>query len=150
MTSIAERAALDISQRFLRALLGGFVATVLLTLMMYFGAPIMIGKPMDIAAHLGAMMGGAWTAGMIVHFILGTVLFPIGFLVLIYRYVAGPAWLKGVVWGLVLWLAAMVVVMPLTGGGFFMGAMPPAMASLVGHIVYGAVLGAIIGRPASS
>jgi uncharacterized membrane protein YagU involved in acid resistance len=150
MTGIADRITRDMAEKSLRGLLAGFVATVLLTMMMYFGAPMMIGKPMDIAAHLGAMMGGAWTAGMIVHFILGTVLFPIGFLVLVYRRIAGAAWLKGVVWGITLWLAAMVVVMPLTGGGLFMGAMPSAVASLAGHIVYGAVLGAIIGQPRSA
>ncbi len=147
MTRIVEQVAADVMERPLRAVLGGFAATIMLTLMMYFAAPMMIGKPMDIAAHLGAMMGGSWTVGMIVHFVLGTVLFPLGYLLVTYRSMPEPAWLKGIVWGLILWLTAMIVVMPLTGGGFFMGAMPPAVASLVGHIVYGAVLGAFIGLP---
>jgi hypothetical protein len=147
VTDFVETAAGDVKAKFFRAVLGGFTATVLLTLMMYFAAPMMTGRPMDIAAHLGAMMGGSWTAGMVGHFVLGTVLFPLGYLFVTYRSMPEPAWLKGVVWGLILWLAAMIVVMPLTGGGFFMGAMSPAMASLVGHMVYGAVLGAIVGLP---
>lgn len=106
MTSIVKWAALDIVEKVPSALLGGFVATLLLTMMMYFGAPMMIGNPMDIAAHLGTMMGGIWIAGMVAHFFLGTILFPIGFLVLVYRYVAGPTWLIGVAWGVALWLAA--------------------------------------------
>ncbi len=131
--------------RLWHAPVAGFIATVLMTLMMYKAAPMMIGKPMDIAAHLGAMTGGIWMVGMAIHFMLGTILFPLIFVLIAVNFLPGPMWLKGIAWGVILWLAAMVVVMPVTGGGFFMGEFPPAMASFVGHILYGAVLGGIIG-----
>ncbi len=43
---------------FARAVLGGFVGTVVMTAMMYFVAPMM-GLRMDIAAMLGSMLGGS-------------------------------------------------------------------------------------------
>lgn len=51
-------------------------------------------------------------------------------------------------WGLVLWLLAQVMVM---GGGFFssaMGGLMAVMGSLMGHLAYGALLGAIVVAPA--
>ncbi len=40
-----------------KAILGGFAATAVMTFMMYFVAPMMIGQPMDIAAMLGSNVG---------------------------------------------------------------------------------------------
>ena len=49
-----------------------------------------------------------------------------------------------------LWVLAQVVVMPMMGGGLFssaMGGMMAAMGSLIGHLLYGGLLGAIAGAP---
>jgi hypothetical protein len=92
---------------FARAALGGFVGTLAMTAMMYFVAPMM-GLNMDIAAMLGSMLGGSWTAGMMMQ----------------------------------------VVVMPMMGAGVFssaMGGMMAAMGSLVGHVLYGSLLGIVAG-----
>jgi hypothetical protein len=59
--------------------------------------------------------------------------------------------MKGTLWGVVLWFLAQVVVMPMIGGGFFssqMGGMMAVMGSLIGHAVYGVLLGVIAGGPA--
>lgn len=51
-----------------------------------------------------------------------------------------------------LWLLAQVIVMPMMGGGFFssaMGGMTAVIGSLMGHLPYGNVLGAIAGAPRS-
>jgi hypothetical protein len=145
VSNIMEKSNGSASAAIWHAPVAGLVATALMTVMMYKGAPMMIGKPMDIAAHLGAMMGDSWIFGMAAHFALGTIVFPLAFFFIGLRVLPGPMWLKGVVWGVALWLGAMIVVMPMTGGGFFMGAVPPAMASFVGHIVYGVVLGGVMG-----
>ena len=45
---------------------------------------------------------------------------------------------------------AQVMVMPMMGGGFFsmaMGGMMAAGGSLIGHLLYGSILGAIAGAP---
>ena len=55
---------------------------------------------------------------------------------------------KGVTFGVVLWLLAQSVVMPMVGAGFFSahaGGAMAAFASLLGHLIYGATLGAIAG-----
>lgn len=59
-----------------KTILGGFVATLVMTLMMYDVAPMMLGRPMDVAAMLGSMLGGSWMMGMVMHFLNGTVIFP--------------------------------------------------------------------------
>jgi uncharacterized membrane protein YagU involved in acid resistance len=56
---------------------------------------------------------------------------------------------KGVIWGLVLWFVSQAMVMPMMGAGFFSGHVPQPMmtviGSLMGHIIYGAILGGIYG-----
>jgi uncharacterized membrane protein YagU involved in acid resistance len=133
-----------------RAVLGGLVGTIVLTTLMYVGAPMMGIPKMDIAAMLGSMLGG-WTMGMVMHFVNGAVLFPLIYaFVMFSKFRGGPA-TKGILWGVILWLVAGLVVMPIMGEGFFGTAnsgMMAAVASLIGHIVYGAVLGVIAGGPA--
>ena len=53
--------------------------------------------------------------------------------------------MKGITWGLVLWLLAQVVMMPMMGAGFFSVSVMPAMGSLIGHLAYGWLLGWIAG-----
>jgi uncharacterized membrane protein YagU involved in acid resistance len=134
-----------------RAILGGFIGTVMLTLMMYYVAPMMMGQKMDIAEKLGSMMGGSWMMGMIVHFINGTVIFALIYAYILFRFLPGPPWLKGLLWGAILWLLLEIVMMPMMGSGVFsshMGGIKAVMAALIGHLVYGTVLGATAGAPA--
>ena len=130
-----------------RAILGGFVGTVVMTAMMYLVAPMM-GLNMDIARMLGSMLGNNWAMGMAMHFVLGTVVFPLTYALVLEGWLpAGPT-VKGATWGVALWILAQVVVMPMMGAGFFsmaMGGMMAAGGSLVGHLLYGSVLGGIAG-----
>ena len=134
-----------------RAIAGGFVGTVVMTLMMYYVSPMMMGMTMDIAAMLGSMLGGSWTAGMMMHFINGSVIFPAIYVYLLYERLPGSPVLRGAAWGTILWFLAQTVVMPMMGGGFFSSQMGGAMAvmgSLIGHLIYGSLLGAIASSPA--
>ena len=131
-----------------KAILGGFAGTVAMTVMMYFVAPMMLGGPMDVAAALGDRLGGSWAMGMLMHLINGTVIFPLAFAYVLYRVLPGAPWLKGTTWGLVLWFVLQAVVTPMMGGGMFSsksGGLMVLMASLIAHVVYGALLGAIAG-----
>lgn len=78
-----------------KAILGGLAGTVLMTLMMYYAAPMMMGLKMDIAAMLGSMMGNSWTLGMMAHFFNGTIIFPLIYAFVLYRLLPGAPWLKG-------------------------------------------------------
>ncbi len=128
-----------------RAILGGLVGTAVMTMMMYKGAPMMIGMKMDIAHRLSGMLGGNWMLGMAVHWINGVVVFPVIFVAFVAKFLPGKVLFRGVLWGIILWLIAQTVIMPMTGAGFFSSNIGPkvVMASLMGHIVYGALLGAI-------
>ena len=133
-----------------RAIFGGSVGTLAITLLMYEGPPMMGIPKMDIAAMLGSMLGG-WTMGMAMHFVNGVALFPLIYAFVLLSKFRGTPVIKGTLWGVTLWLVAGLVVMPMMGAGFFgtaNGGMMAAAASLMGHIAYGALLGAIAGGPA--
>ncbi|RME15177.1 MAG: hypothetical protein D6801_07860, partial [Alphaproteobacteria bacterium] len=130
------------------AIVGGIVATVVMTLMAMFVAPMMTGMPMDIAAMLAGMLGGSYILGMIAHVMMGVIVFPLAYALVVHGLVPGSPTVRGMIWGVALWIAAVVVVMPMAGAGFLManvGGMAAVMASLIAHLVYGGILGAIAG-----
>jgi hypothetical protein len=133
-----------------KAIVGGFIGTVMLTLMMRFVAPMM-GVRMDIVGKLGEMTHTGMAGGLFMHFLNGTVIFPLIYVYLLYRWLPGAPWQKGLLWGVILWLGLETVMVPMMGGGIFsteMGGMKAVMAALIGHLVYGVLLGAIAGAPA--
>jgi hypothetical protein len=148
MNILVEETENLVKEKLIRALAGGFVGTVLFTMMGLFVAPHVIGQPMDVAALMAPMLGGSHTAGVIAHFVTGTVAFPIAYLIFGIRYLPGPAWMRGAVFLIPVYLVAMIVVMPILGQGLFFGSAPKAMVALMGHVVFGLVMGAIIGKPA--
>ena len=133
------------------AAIGGIAGTIVMTLMMMYVAPMLTGMPMDIAAMLGSMLGG-YTMGMIAHNMMGVMGFAIVY-VIGFDYLPGSPIVKGLIFGTALWAAAVAVVMPMAGAGFLManiGGMMAVMASLMGHLVYGGLLGALAGGSAVS
>lgn len=129
-----------------RAIVGGVVGTALITMMMYWVAPLMMGMPMDVAAMLAGMLGTGWGVGMAIHWILGSLVFPIAYYSVVHGLLPGAPWLRGAVFGLILWLLAEIVVTPMAGGGVFHGGnMMAVMGGFMGHLVYGLALGAIAG-----
>jgi uncharacterized membrane protein YagU involved in acid resistance len=132
-----------------RAIIGGFAGTVVFTLVMKFLAPKMIGHPMDIAAVLGKFTGLGAPAGAVIHFLLGTLGFAIGF-VIVSPYLPGPGWLRGVVFLAAIWFLAGLIAMPVLGVGLFFGGIKEAAAALVGHVALGAILGLVARLPHES
>ncbi|GBC76887.1 hypothetical protein HRbin08_00355 [bacterium HR08] len=140
-----------------KAILGGFIATLVMTMIMYL-APMMGMPKMDVAAMLGGMMSqtmpepmsGLWLLGMMLHFVNGSVIFPLIFAFLLYSRLPGAPWRRGLIWGLILWFLSQAMVMPMMGAGFFSSHAPqPVMTvvgSLMGHIIYGAILAQMYGR----
>ena len=131
-----------------KAITGGVVGTIVMTLMAMYVAPMMTGMPMDIAAMLAGMLGTSWMIGMVGHLMMGIIVFPLIYVYIVYGFVPGSPVVKGLIWGAVLWAMAVVVVMPMAGAGFLManiGGMMAVMASLIAHLVYGGLLGSIAG-----
>lgn len=140
-----------------KAIVAGLVGTLAMTFIMVM-APMMGMPKMDIAASLGSMFGGAppapgtaaWIAGLVMHLMIGTVVLSILYSVATdYLPKANPV-LKGLIFGVVVWLIAQLMVMPMMGAGVFSSRMPQgtmmAMGSLIGHLIYGGILGSIYGQ----
>ena len=148
--SVETRSACCAGPDVIRAFLSGFVGTMAITLMMYFVAPIMVGTKMDIAQMLGSLVRDSWWAGLGMHFVNGTIVFPLLYTFVFYSVLPGGSTMKGITWGVILWVLAQIAVMPMMGAGFFSansGGLMAAIASLLGHLVYGWVLGFFAGSP---
>jgi uncharacterized membrane protein YagU involved in acid resistance len=111
-------------------------------------APAMGLPPMNIGAMLASVMGGSLFLGWMAHFAIGTVLAVI-YATLFVTRLPGPGFVRGALYGLVPWIVAQVIVMPMMGAGLFGGSFGAGSGSLVGHLVYGAVLGGIYGTTAA-
>lgn len=131
------------------ALTAGLIATAAMTAFTFM-APLM-GFEMDIPKMLANTMGAPIIIGWIVHFMVGEIL-AINFAVIFLQTTNKTSDLKsGALFGLIPWFIAQVMVMPMmsvmSGGsysaGLFSGSIMIAMASLVGHLIYGAILGGI-------
>ena len=123
-------------------LVGGLLGTPAMTVVMYMFAPV-LGIHTDIVALLGEVLGG-WKMGMLVHILNGAIIFPAIFAFLLFRHLPGPPVVKGIEFGLLLWLTSQALVMPLMGAGFFsahIGGFKAVAAALLGHLVYGGFLG---------
>lgn len=133
-----------------RTVVGGLVAAAALTVVLYGAAPLLIGAPLDVAAMLSGLAATTWESGLAALAVGTAVVAPAIYALLVYRGLAGPPWLRGVAWGVVLWLIAGVLIAPLADAGFFhaaSGGWRAAAVSLGGHVLYGALLGGI-GGPA--
>jgi uncharacterized membrane protein YagU involved in acid resistance len=110
-------------------------------------APMMGMPPMNIGEMLGSMLGGVVALGWAAHFMIGVVLAVIYAAGFAHR-LPGPGPVRGALYGVAPWLMAQLVVMPMMGAGLFSGSALVAAGSLMGHLVYGAVLGAVYGHTA--
>jgi uncharacterized membrane protein YagU involved in acid resistance len=143
-TTITRLDEISIRNRTLGAMLSGLVAGIV------FGLLLQDGGSMTTIASLVGMSSVA--AGWVVH-ILISVVFALGFaaVVSVERLTRfADRWSGGVVtgatYGVVLWVVAAGVLMPLWLAA--VGAVAPAipnlsLESLAGHVLYGAVLGGL-------
>ena len=77
---------------------------------------------------------------------LVTIGFAVGFLI-VGPYLPGPIWLRGVIFMAGVWFLAGLIAMPILGVGLFFGGAREAMSALMGHVAFGAILGAIARLP---
>lgn len=141
-----------------QVLTAGFVATLVMTLLMAPVATFGQLPIVDFPALLGSLLTGrpvdpfegAWWAGLATHFFLGAILFPTVFAYLIYDLLPGQVMFKGALWGVFLFAIWETIIMPMTGYGIF-GRLTPqpiyqAFVALNGHLIYGATLGIMVSR----
>lgn len=126
-------------------LVAGFSATVVLSAMMIAKSMMGIMPELDVIHMLSAMMGAPAVMGWVGHFMIGTLAWGGGFALLYSMIPASGAVMKGILFGIAAWLGMMIMIMPMVGAGLFgmaFGIMAPMM-TLVLHIIFGAVLGAV-------
>jgi hypothetical protein len=129
---------------------GGFAGTVALALVMLVLEPAFVSRSPDPFRALGMELANPHGLGLVVlHFFNGTIVFPLGFAFFAGR-VRAPWLAKGLIWGLILWLLAGLVVMPMSGFGPFgyhVGGLKVAASTLVAHLAYGGAQGLIASIP---
>lgn len=132
-----------------KAIMAGIAGTIIMTLFTYMGA--MMNMKMDIPAMLSTMFGGNLLIGWVMHFMIGIVLAVSYGFVFYSKLNINPTWLRGAIFGIAPWLMAQLLVMPMMNmmngmsfsSGLFSGSIMMAMGSLVGHLIYGAVIGVV-------
>ncbi|MHB1561392.1 MAG: DUF6789 family protein [Isosphaeraceae bacterium] len=135
---------------FVQLVLGGFAGTVALAFIMFRLEPIFISRGPDPFRAIGVEVSRPRGLGLILfHFFNGSIVFPIGF-----GFFAGwlriPWIAKGLIWGIILWLLAGLIVMPISGYGLFgyeVDGLKVAASSLLAHLAYGAFQGLVAAIP---
>ncbi len=134
---------------FQRAVLAGIVGTAAMTMLMLV-APLMGMPRMAIGEMLGSFLRVGSAAGWAIHVVIGLVLAVIYAGWFAARLPGGPV-LRGAIYGIGVFLVAQIVVTPMMGGGVFSGGnMAMIAGSLMGHLVYGALVGAVYGGAAQA
>ncbi len=131
-----------------RAIVAGVIGTAAMTLMTTMAG--LMGIKMDIPAMLSGFMNVPTAVGWLAHFMIGT-MFAIIYAALFASRLPGAPWMRGALYGLFPFLLAQIAVMPMMGMGLFTANAPNqwmlVMGSMIGHLVYGAVVGATYGPP---
>ncbi len=127
------------------AVVGGVSGTAAMTAVGLWAAPMMGIPPMNPATMLAGAMGGNAALGWMAHLMIGIIL-ALGY-ALAAPYLVGPMVLRGGLYALAPFLVAQVMVMPMMGMPVFSGSVSLAMGSLIGHLVYGMIVGAVYGDP---
>lgn len=125
-----------------RGAIAGLAATVVLSMIMI--AKMMMGlmPELNVIQMLSGMLGTSAAVAWLVHFAVGIV-WGVLFALVYGALPGGNGIVKGIVFGLLGWLAMMLFVMPMAGAGLFgmnLGIMAPVMTAIL-HVVFGAVMG---------
>jgi len=133
------------AQRTSRAVVAGLAGTAVMTTVALMG-PLMGMPEMKTGEMLAGFMGIPVTIGWMAHFMIGSVLAVI-YATLFSAKLPGSSWIRGAIYGLIPWVVLQSMLSPMMGMGFFsLGSPAPVLillGSLMGHLIYGAVVGAI-------
>ena len=130
-----------------RAIVAGFAATTAMTLALYVLVSVLAGRPVD-----SAMLGGvvAWMPAMVLQFVNGSITLPLIYVYLVFRFLPGEPWIRGALWGVILWCLTEILVMPLMQDALSGVTSIGATATLIFGLllvllVYGTLLGWLAG-----
>lgn len=129
--------------KIIQIIKGGVIATGIMTMVMLM-APLMGMPEMQIGKMLAGFFHLAVAVGWTMHFMIGIML-ATAYVLFARSLLPGNNLIKGLLFTLIPFLMAQLVVMPMMGAGVFSsntGApVMMVMGSLLGHLIYGAALG---------
>jgi len=135
-----------------KVITAGIAATAVMSIVAVMVAPMMGMPKMDFGTMLGTnnpMMAMPYMAGWIIHFVVGIVLTVI-YASIFLNKLSGSYTVRGIIFAMIPFVIAQSMMMPMMGNGFWSSAsevqMMAIMGSLIGHIVFGAVLGTVYGK----
>lgn len=132
-----------------KGLLARLAATTVLSILMVLKAMAGLPPGLAIPKMLAAMAGasGQPIIGWIIHALIGIVVYGIA-IALVRKNMPGSSIVQGLSLSVIGWLIMMIVLMPIAGAGLFAMNMRPSasVATLELHLIFGAVLGWILGR----
>jgi hypothetical protein len=135
-----------------RGLLAGLAATVVLSVLMVIKSALGLMPAVNAIAWLAKIAGdfglpSSPVVGWIAHCAIGVVLWGLVFAGT-YESWPGTPPIKGAVFSIMAWLLMMSMVLPMAGAGFFAVAigLSATVATLVLHVIFGLVLGAVFGH----
>lgn len=129
---------------FKSSILAGILGTVAMTLLLIV-VPSKEMPIMNIPGMLATALHVPLFVGWLAHLVIGAILAS-GYAFLFATGPAFPGWVKGLLYGLIPWVIAMMLVFPLLGQPAFGGSMSMTISTLVAHLLYGAVVG-LVYRP---
>lgn len=133
------------------ALIAGFAADITWEVWARGITPFIIGGPLEPAALVQSVFGlESKLVGEIIHLAVGFIAYPLGYL-----FVARPLqrailpqlpwWLTALGFGVGLWIFALYVMAHLIAGlPPFLGFIPLTWVSLIGHLLFGLIVGLVV------
>ena len=139
-----------------RAMAAGAIATASMTALLLvepsIGLPqIAIGQIVSstmstVSSHTAVGPAGGWIIDLVVGIVLAMV-----YAGWIEKWLPGTPFVRGLLFGCLVFVLAQIVFAPLTGSGFFSGGdIQLLLGGLLGHLVYGGVVGYVYASSASA
>lgn len=136
-------------RKIISGIIGGLVATIVISILMLIKTKLGWLPALNPIADNATLMGSPHELliGWVIHFIVGSLLW--GILFAFFSMVATniSATSRGLLFGILAWIAMMLVFMPIAGHGLFASNIGIAamIMSLIMHLIYGLVLGFVYG-----
>ena len=139
--------------KYANGVIAGFVATIGLSAIMLMKSAMGLMPQLNVIQMLTEMgtnyvgLPASPAVGWIMHFFIGSVMWGLIFAGTAPMWPGSSYLAKGASFSVAAWLLMMIIAMPMAGAGFFgmaLGIMAP-IATLVLHLIYGLILGAVYG-----
>lgn len=140
--------------KYANGVIAAFVATIVLSAIMLMKSAMGLMPQLNVIQMLTEMgtnyvgLPASPAIGWIMHFFIGSIMWGLIFAATASMWPGSSYLAKGASFSVAAWLLMMIVAMPMAGAGFFgmgLGVMAP-IATLILHVIYGLVLGAVFGR----